>query len=85
MTKQIDIKELIPFMKDGWVAMDEDGEWHWWQNEPERKLKDKRFYSYWWEFDGSIVCLSSVFDIEPVSDWTKSLIKVENEDGSFNT
>ena len=76
----INIQDIIPFMKDGWVAMDEDGEWHWWQNEPEQRLKNKGF-SYWWELNGHMVCLSSVYDIAPANDWTKSLIKVENKDG----
>ena len=26
----INIQDIIPFMKKGWVAMDEDGEWNWW-------------------------------------------------------
>jgi hypothetical protein len=83
MTKQIDIKELIPFMKDGWVAMDEDGEWQWWQNEPERKLTHKYVYSYWWGPNGSMVCLSRVFDIAPVSDWTKSLIRINESQNNL--
>lgn len=71
----INIQDIIPFMKDGWVAMDEDGEWHWWQNEPEQRIKNDVF-SYWWELDGYMVCLSNVYDIAPADDWTKSLLKV---------
>lgn len=77
MTKQIDIKQLIPFMKDGYVAMDENKSWIWFNKKP-------RFV------DGSTIWLNSVqggsfnsldaFSIKPVSDWTKSLIKVENKD-----
>ena len=29
MTKQIKIEELIPFMKKGWVACNNDGTWWW--------------------------------------------------------
>ena len=71
----INIQDIIPFMKDGYVAMDEDKEWHWWQNEPEHRLKNDAF-SYWWELDGYMVCLSNCFDIAPADDWKKSLIKV---------
>lgn len=28
----INIQDIIPFMKKGWVAMDKSGQW-WWYNE----------------------------------------------------
>ena len=34
MTKKIDIQELIPFMKKGWVAMDKDETWLYFTNKP---------------------------------------------------
>ena len=77
MTKQIDIQELIPFMKDGWVAMDEIKSWIWFEKKPRL-------------VDGSTIWLNSVqggsfnsldgFNIKPVSDWTKSLIKVGGDE-----
>ena len=73
--KQIDIKELIPFMKDGYVAMDKNGEWWWYPSEP-------YMTSYEWLFNGEYreaVFISRMFDIAPAADWTKSLIKVENK------
>lgn len=73
---QINIQDIIPFMKPGWVAMDEDGEWHWWQNKPEQRLKGSGYFSYWWELDGYMVCLSTIYDIAPADDWTQSLQKV---------
>lgn len=72
------ITDIIPFMRAGWVAMDEDGEWHWWQNKPEQRFKEHLF-SYWWELDGYMVCLSTVFDLAPADDWTKSLIRIDND------
>ena len=72
MTKQIDIKELIPFIKDGWVAMDKCGEWYWHATKPER-------FRICWDSEYS-VCLNDIFDIAPADDWTKSLIKVEGGD-----
>ena len=67
----INIQDIIPFMKDGWVSMDEDGEWNWWVQKPQMKHE-----SYWWAATREQCCLSDGFDITPASDWTKSLIKV---------
>lgn len=74
MTKQIDIQELIPFMEDGWVTMDKNGDWYWYKEEPE--IRDNRA----WDFGGVASILSRIFNIAPAEDWTKSLIKVENKD-----
>ena len=65
----INIQDIIPFMKDGWVAMDKDGNWSWSYDLP-TIYKDK-FGSML-----SRVELYRVFDIAPADDWTKSLIKV---------
>ena len=34
MSKTITIDELIPLLKKGWVAMDEDGVWGWYSTRP---------------------------------------------------
>jgi len=67
----INIQDIIPFMKKGWVAMDEDGEWYWYPLLPQT------------EFNGEWRCNAvqstytlKAFDISPADDWTKSLIKV---------
>lgn len=73
MTKEIDIQELIPFMKKGWVAMDKDGYWVWFSYKPFIEDRDN-----WLVSDGMFEPLTA-FNIKSVSDWTKSLIKVENE------
>ena len=31
----IDIKVLLPLLKKGWVAMDEDGTWYWYEKKPQ--------------------------------------------------
>lgn len=81
MTKQIDIKELIPFMKDGWVAMDKNEDWYWFGAEPYCDIKEEMWMLKSWEVAheeiGLPVCM---YPIKPVEDWTKSLIKVENKD-----
>ena len=32
--KQIKIEQLLPLLKSGWVAMDEDGRWVWYNEKP---------------------------------------------------
>ena len=69
----INIKELIPFMKDGWVAMDESGDWNWYKDKPECDNDE----DYIWKGGFDLVYLNPLFDIAPVDDWTKSLIQVK--------
>ena len=72
MTKQIKIEELIPFMRDGWVAMNRDCSWMWFNSKPDMQ-------SCYWntpEDDMFDVISYNVFCIKPAKDWTKSLIKV---------
>lgn len=70
----INIQDIIPFMKDGWVAMDKNGDWNWWERKPEMKHD-----SYWWAQIGYVNSLSDSFDIAPINDWTQSLIKVDGK------
>lgn len=71
MTKQLKIQDLIPFMEKGWVAMDKDGYWMWFQSKPKINVEDE-------EWDGTSLNLAGLgaFNIAPVEDWTKSLIEV---------
>lgn len=72
MTKQIDIKELIPFMRDGWVAMDIDYSWRWFNSKPDMQS------CYWNTPEDDMFCEINAFAfcIKPAKDWTKSLMKV---------
>ena len=74
MTKQIDIKELIPFMNKGWVACDSDGSWIW--SDKELVIEN----NVGWSNDSIKIILSdsfvSAFNIAPAKDWKNSLIKV---------
>lgn len=73
----IKIEQLLPLLKKGWVAMDEGGEW-WWYSEKPVQIGFNR-----WGDPASglvgMVRLSSFFDIEPVEDWTKSLMRCGDE------
>lgn len=66
-------KNIVPHMKKGYVAMDQDRKYWWYRRKP-RKLK------YHWNvktFTGNDLCyLQKIFKIEPVEDWTQSLFKV---------
>ena len=67
-------KNIAPYMRKGWVAMDKMGWWNWFEKKPK---KSSLFDNFWEEQqNGDIVELYLIFNIEPVEDWTKSLIEV---------
>lgn len=68
----INIQDIIPFMKKGWVAMDKNGSWWLYSKKPFIRGE------HWYEEGNSSIGLidNDVFDIAPTDDWTKSLIKV---------
>lgn len=70
----IDIKELIPFMRKGWVAMGSDGMWSWFSHKPKAYKR-----CGWWCVVNTktIFCPLDCFNITPADDYTKSLIKVK--------
>lgn len=71
----IKIEQLLPLLKKGWVAMDENGRWYWYSEKPVRISSDK------WAVARIVctVCLFRVFDIISVEDWTKSLMRCGDE------
>ena len=82
MTKQIDIKELIPYMRDGWVACDISGDWVWFSKKPIMIINDRyECLNCWMPALNSkmqhITYRNEMFrKIKKPKDWTKSLIKV---------
>ena len=62
----IDIKVLLPLLKKGWVAMDEDGTWRWYDKKP-----------YIFQFSWKYISLSrlDVFNIKPAKNWEESLME----------
>lgn len=78
----IKIEDLIPLLKEGWVAMDEDGCWNWFSHKPQVRIRRKL-----WNISigvGTDFCPLHCFGIDPVEDWTKSLIKIERKDKCGN-
>jgi hypothetical protein len=83
--KQIDIKELIHFMRDGWVAMDKDGDWYWFEEEPHYNIEEEVWMLHCCQNPRHEeiclpVCMST---IKPVSNWTKSLIRIDESQNNF--
>ena len=66
----INIQDIIPFMKKGWVAMDKNKKWWFFRVKPEATT------NVWLSSDIVEEYLNDIFDIAPADDWTKSLIKV---------
>ena len=60
----IDIEVLLPLLKKGWVAMDKDGIWRWYDKKP-----------YIFQFSWKYISLSrlDVFNIKPAKNWEESL------------
>lgn len=71
----IKIEQLIPFMRKGWVAMDKNGEWWWYEIKPE--VNDNLLQ--WMGTEGSTDKIQDAFDIERADDWTKSLICIKGK------
>ena len=69
----INIQDIIPFMKKGWVAMNKYGDWWWFEKKPEIR------FDTWWRPD-SYIDTFDAFNIAPADDWTQSLIKVGGND-----
>ena len=62
-------------MKPGWVAMDKNGTWWWFNNKPVLVEDNNIVKNMWIDYIDMQYRLDS-FDIAPAEDWTKSLIKV---------
>ena len=86
----INIQDIIPFMKKGWVAMDEDGRWCWYDRKPTKDLLNRMWWKKKKKSDWHGFSEIKAFDIAPADDWTKSLIKVSGksiwaENGNIKT
>ena len=70
--KEITIDAIIPFLNKGWVAMDKEGAWRWFELKPEHDDCG------WYEHVKGGCWLTWCFTIEPCAcDWTDSLRRVE--------
>ena len=64
----IDIKVLLPLLKKGWVAMDENGDWFWYDKKPS---PEKSF----WRANSLYFYRLIQFNLKPADDWKTSLME----------
>ena len=65
-------EKIAPHMKKGYVAMDKDNTWCYFTKKPLTYEKA----TVWFPDVNDEDIILSMFNIEPVRDWTRSLIKV---------
>lgn len=65
--EQIDIKVLLPLLRKGWVAMDQNSHWYWYENKPKQCLDG-------WGAAHNFSYLLA-FNLKPAEDWRNSLIE----------
>ncbi len=82
--KQITIYELLPLLKPGWVAMDEDGKWYWYGHKPilDDGIDENAWYDSYSEVieDLDVIMFESPFNVKIKSfdgDWKDSLMEVK--------
>lgn len=64
----IDIQVLLPLLPKGWVAMDKDEEWFWFECKP-------RPTTAFWDFEEGYCNKISGFNLKPAEDWQNSLME----------
>ena len=64
-------EKVAPYMRKGWVAMDQDCVYFYYNTKPMINIEKEE-----WDYDDTCSDLSYMFNIEPVVDWTKSLIEI---------
>ena len=72
----IKIEQLLPLLKKGWVAMYSYGTWTWFSKKPVIVISE------WMPANGDTnfdTLSRAVLSIEPVKDWTKSLMRCSDE------
>ena len=68
--KPIDIKVLLPLLRKGYVAMDENERWYWFKHKPTRTN------TVWTTTeDEGLSHLSNAFNLKPAKDWKNSLME----------
>lgn len=67
-------KNIAPYMRKGWVVMDKNGLWFYHSLRPILNIKHSEWDSA--GIESIMVGIIDAFNIEPVEDWTKSLIEV---------
>ena len=66
----IDITVLLPLLKKGWIAMNEDGDWYYFTKKPYANLKAND-----WRSDDFEFWKIRFFNLKPATDWKDSLME----------
>lgn len=74
----MDIHDLIPSLKKGWVAMDKNYSWWWFKFKPKLSESSGVWFSEY-QYSNFVIKLSDCIKIKPVESWAKSLIEVKND------
>lgn len=64
----IDIRVLLPLLRKGWVAMDENGDWFWHKEKPEVRGGA-------WAISSMYYYIPPCFNIKPAENWENSLME----------
>lgn len=66
-------KNITPYMNKGWVAMDRNKRYWWYSVEP---TKTNSYWCITTKDENDVCFLGKIYNIEPVKNWSKSLIEV---------
>lgn len=72
----IDIEVILPFLKKGYVAMDKNGLWSWYKDEPSLNRRENR-----WSPTSTVWSDIKLFNLKSVTDWEFSLKKCDKRKG----
>lgn len=82
--KQITIYDLLPLLKKGWVAMEKDGGWYWYERKPFISGTGRYWCANIDDYEGDFYKLYDIGFIKKIKrfkgDWKDSLIKVEHKE-----
>ena len=68
-SKPIDIKVLLPLLKKGYVAMDKDGSWFWYECKPSKEI------TFWDSNEGRFEDMFFPINLKPADNWEDSLME----------
>lgn len=77
--EQLEIFDVLRFLEHGYVAMDKDGIWYWFREEPIRKTTCWMPYYNYLDYMSIVEYknISSKWNIKKFSNWKRSLLKVK--------
>ena len=68
-------KNIAPHMKKGWVAMNKQGVWWWFETEPMKNIE----FGCWNKTSDSLPMPLWGFDLDKCENWENSLMEINND------